>query len=98
MQHQGSIVGLAFSPDGKTVLTGSSDNTARLWRVPVLEGSVDRIVLRIDVITGEVLEPSGSVHGMEPATWLRRRRQLEELGGPPEATRSPAERRLGQSL
>jgi len=31
LQHQGFVVAVAFSPDGGTVLTGSSDNTARLW-------------------------------------------------------------------
>ena len=31
MQHQGQVNAVAFSPDGKTVLTGSSDKTARLW-------------------------------------------------------------------
>ena len=25
------VSAVAFSPDGKTVLTGSRDNTARLW-------------------------------------------------------------------
>ena len=29
----GSVVAVAFSPDGLTALTGSSDNTARLWDV-----------------------------------------------------------------
>src|SRR5262245_63014830 len=29
--HEGWVKAVAFSPDGKLVLTGSSDNTARLW-------------------------------------------------------------------
>ena len=31
MTHQGTVWAVAFSPDGKTVLTGSVDKTARLW-------------------------------------------------------------------
>jgi len=31
--HAGAVRSVAFSPDGKTVITGSSDNTARLWNV-----------------------------------------------------------------
>ena len=31
MMHQASVQAVAFSPDGKTVLTGSWDKTARLW-------------------------------------------------------------------
>jgi WD40 repeat protein len=29
--HAGVVTGVAFSPDGKTVITGSQDHTARLW-------------------------------------------------------------------
>jgi WD40 repeat protein len=31
--HQGKITAVAFSSDGKTILTGSWDNTVRLWNV-----------------------------------------------------------------
>ena len=31
MKHESEIQALAFSPDGRTILTGSSDMTARLW-------------------------------------------------------------------
>ena len=31
MRHEGPVHAVAFSPDGKTVLTGSDDQTARLW-------------------------------------------------------------------
>ena len=29
--HARAVISVAFSPDGKRVLTGSSDNTAKLW-------------------------------------------------------------------
>jgi WD40 repeat protein/tetratricopeptide (TPR) repeat protein/tRNA A-37 threonylcarbamoyl transferase component Bud32 len=31
LSHQGLVFAVAFSPDGKTILTGSGDGTARLW-------------------------------------------------------------------
>jgi len=31
LQHQAHVHGLAFSPTGKVILTGSADTTARLW-------------------------------------------------------------------
>ena len=31
MQHQGQVLVVAFSPDSKSVLTGSTDGTTRIW-------------------------------------------------------------------
>jgi WD40 repeat protein/tetratricopeptide (TPR) repeat protein len=36
-KHGGQVVALAFSPDGKTLVTGCSDGTGRLWDVATCE-------------------------------------------------------------
>ena len=33
MSHEDAVLSVAFSPDGRTVVTGSGDKTARLWEV-----------------------------------------------------------------
>jgi WD40 repeat protein len=76
---------VAFSPDGKIVLTGSDDKTARLWNVPrPIEGDPKRILLWAQVITGLELDEYGGTRGLDAPTWEQRRQRLQELGGPPE--------------
>jgi WD40 repeat protein len=74
---------VAFSSDGKTMLTGSADKTARLWRVPQpIAGDPERIILWAQVITGLELDEYGGTRGLDAATWEKRRQRLQELGGP----------------
>ena len=49
---------MAFSPDGKTVLTGCYDKTARLWDVSELPDDLARISTWVEVITGLELDES----------------------------------------
>ena len=32
--HSDSVKSVAFAPDGRTALSGSKDNTLKLWKVP----------------------------------------------------------------
>ena len=82
--HQGPVYAVAFSPDGKTALTGSDDKTARLWNLPSpVPGDVGRIRLWVQVLTGVELDEQGDYRVLDTATWQQRRDLLRRLGGPP---------------
>jgi tetratricopeptide (TPR) repeat protein len=124
--HQAQVYGLAFSPDGTTIATGSFDMTVRLWDtatgqpigpilqhagpvqsvafldggkilfigssvprlVPVppdLPDEPERVATWVEVITGLRLDKQqGLIQVLDNAAWLERRKQLMQLGGPPE--------------
>jgi WD40 repeat protein len=46
LQHQDKVRALAFSPDGQTLLSGSLDKTAQLWKNPApVEGDPENLPL-----------------------------------------------------
>lgn len=54
--HNGHVAAVDFSPDGKTVLTGSSDGTAKLWN---LGGQELATLVALDSSDWVVTTPSG---------------------------------------
>jgi WD40 repeat protein len=57
-EHTTTVSGVAFSPDGKTVLTGSHDGTARLWDV---QTGREKVVLKghANWVTSVYYRPDG---------------------------------------
>ena len=82
MPHRGRIVGLAFRPDGATVVAGAESLTE--WDVPTpLGGGVEQIVRWVSTITGQVLDPTEAVFQLDSRSWREHRDRLRALGGPP---------------
>jgi WD40 repeat protein len=84
LKHPGRVMAGAFSPNGsRFVTTGGS--TAQLWQAPdpAVEGTVERIVLWTQVITGMRLDESGEARVLNATEWQQRRDSLAKLGGPP---------------
>jgi WD40 repeat protein len=74
MLHQGPVRAGAFHPGGHLVLTASEDMTARLWAVPTgTTERVERMITRIQVITGMELDGFGVVRVLDGPTWRKRR-------------------------
>ncbi|MBS0265129.1 MAG: PD40 domain-containing protein, partial [Planctomycetes bacterium] len=83
LKHKGPVQTVVFSADSKHVLTASLDKTVRIWRVPlVVEGETSRLTLWPEVITGNYIW-GGGLHVLRAKEWLKRKKQLEQLGGPP---------------
>jgi WD40 repeat protein len=85
LRQNARISALGFSPDGKTVVTGSPEEGVDVWIVPApLAGDVERIRLWIEVNTGLELDAGGAVEELDGRTWHERWQRLQDLGGAPQ--------------
>jgi WD40 repeat protein len=55
--HGGWVLGVAFSPDGRSLATGSIDKTARLWDVAT--GNEITILHGLDAVNSITFSPDG---------------------------------------
>jgi WD40 repeat protein len=82
LEHPGGVHGMTFTPDGKYLLTVSTDRVVRRWPVPVpVKGDATLLKLRTEVITGLELA-DGAIRRLDGEAHRARRRRLEELAPP----------------
>ena len=74
--------GLAFSPDGNSILIGAG-RVALLVNLAPVQRDPEAVVLWTQVITGMEQNDVGVVQMLDAATWQQRRRRLREMGGSP---------------
>jgi WD40 repeat protein len=82
--HDEGVSDVSFSHDGTRVLTSSWDHNVRLW--PVIEPVPDepeRVKAWIETMTGLKTGVPGSSELLTSDEWSARKKQLDELGGPP---------------
>jgi WD40 repeat protein len=78
------IEAVTFALQGKLIVTGSRDGVVRIREMPFpVSGSAERILLWVQVLTNMKLSDDGQAEALDGATWLQRRKLLEEFGGPP---------------
>jgi hypothetical protein len=83
MCHPDCVRAVAFSPDGKTVMSASGNFIGRLKVAVPVQGTLEQIALWTQVITGMELGADGHVRPLDGPARQQRLRQLQELGGPP---------------
>lgn len=89
LPHEAALRTAAFAEDDSHIITGTSAGKTRVWdvsRAP-LEADVEWIVLWLQVSTGMELDAAGEVHPLEPDSWQRRRKRLDDFRGTPSGQR-----------
>ena len=77
-RHENQVWFVAFSPDGRTVLSGGQENTAYLWDVPTpLDDPIRQVERSIQISTGMVLLDDGSLHMLDSSSWNERRARTD---------------------
>jgi WD40 repeat protein len=78
LAHRGYVRHVAFSPDGKTVLTTGGDAVARLWPAPqAWNDAPESIRLWLEVNTGLALNREhGVIIALDVEGWNMRRNRL----------------------
>jgi Flp pilus assembly protein TadD len=75
---------VAFSPDGKTILSASWDEVARLWNTAELPDDLPRLKVWVETLTGLELNEQSGIRVLDASAWTGRRRRLHQMGGPPD--------------
>jgi WD40 repeat protein len=76
---------VAIDPKGRMLAAGGPDGRITLWPAPRrLGGTVERVRLWMEVLTGMELDNEAAVKTLGPAALRQRQRRLNEVGGPPQ--------------
>src|SRR5262249_41049460 len=83
LRHRDEVRAVAFSPDGRSAVTGGDDDAARLWPVPLpLDGDPEQVLVWSQVHTGMRPDPDRAPRVPAPADWQASQGQLSRDGGP----------------
>jgi WD40 repeat protein/tRNA A-37 threonylcarbamoyl transferase component Bud32 len=93
VNHGEAVHMVAFTPDGKRMMSLSVNGEYRAQDVPSsLNGDAERIRCWVELLTGMELDAQGVIHDLDPEALQERRERLRELGGPPDGVRLQGER------
>lgn len=84
LRHDAPVSVVAFSPDGKTMLTGAGKEV-RLWKgTQPMEGSPETIKLWAEVLTGLEVTANGELKQVDVERWYAKRIELlQKKDAPP---------------
>lgn len=72
-QHS-PVLGVAFTPDGRSFFSATADGTTQAWPVPTpVAGSVEQLRLQLEVLTGMRLTERQSYDSLPPDVFEQRR-------------------------